>query len=289
MIRVQRSLEPPALTRVRGARLATAIQAYDAHGAPSGPLADALTGYDATNVKEGLYRGDQHKKCAWCERRRDFSSSPIEHYRPRNGAWRNEPGEPRRASPNHYGWLTWTWENLLFACARCNDAGHKANYFPLVEGTIELPTPPLPFPSPVLPTLFDVSAEQPLLINPALDSFLDHVRWVPSGTHLARRLWTWSPTHRTEQGRVTIKILKLAELSDEVTQHLVDHVLQGVTDVEQHMRGGRVRQAADRWQSVLALLEPDRNFTAATWCALTHWMDDVQLAVWELAPLPRSG
>jgi hypothetical protein len=88
---------------------------------------------------------------------------------------------------------------------------------------------------------------------------------------------------------VTIKILKLGELSDEVTQHLVDHVLQGVTDVEQHMRGGRVRQAADRWQSVLALLEPDRNFTAATWCALTHWMDDAQLVGWKLAPLPRPS
>jgi hypothetical protein len=287
VIRVQRdTTEPAALTRTRDSRLAIAMLAYDEHGAPSAPLADALTGYDAADLKKALYRA-QHKKCAWCERRRDFSSSPIDHYRPKNGAWRNEPGEPRSASHRHYWWLTWTWENLLFSCARCNDAGHKANYFPLLAGTDELPPPPRPFPSPVPPALFDVSVEQPLLIDPALGNFLDHVRWAPSSTHLARQLW--SPTHRTEQGRMTIKILKLEELIDEVTKHLIDNVLQGITDVEQHMRGRRFRQAAARWQSVLAFLEPERDFTAATWCALTHWMDDTRLSAWKLAPLLQPG
>lgn len=291
MIRVQRSPEPTALTTARARRLAAAMQAYAGRSGPSPELSETLTGYDARSVKETLY-ADQHKKCAWCERRRDFSSSPIEHFRPKNGAWRHLPGESSQISREHYWWLTWTWENLLFACQRCNDQGHKANYFPLVAGTAELPAPRSPLPA-VLPAAhFDLSAEKPRLLDPALDTFLDHVRWVPSNTHQARRLWTWSPRARTERGAATIKILKLEELADEIQQHLVDHVLQGVEDVEQHLRGRRTRQASERWDAVLRLLEPDRSFTSATWCALTRWVDDsaqlrAALAAAQLEAPPR--
>lgn len=286
MIRVRRTTEPVALARARTSRLPLASQIYSTYGAPSSRLADVLTGDDVAELKRTLFK-DQRKKCAWCERRRDFSSSPIEHYRPKNGAWRNEPGESRRASPAHYWWLTWTWENLLFACARCNDAGHKANYFPLLADTPEMSSPSSPFLASIPTEIFDVSAERPALLDPTVDAFLDHARWTPTNTQHARALWTWSPTHLTERGRLTIKILKLDELTDEVSAHLVRHVLRGVKDVELHLRGRRTRQAAERWASVLAMLAPEENFTAATWCALQHWMPEPQRVAWELAPIPR--
>ena len=286
MIRVQRTGEPQALIHARTTRLPDAVAAYEAHGAPSRVLSELLTGYNTRAIKLTLFV-DQHKKCAWCERQRDFSSSAVEHVRPKDSAWRHLPGEPRQVDAGHYWWLTWTWTNLVFACPRCNDRGHKANYFPLAANTSSIPTPLRPLPSPLPPALFDVSAEHPLLLDPAADVFLDHVRWVPSNTGQARNLWIWSPHPLTERGRATIRILKLDELADELQLHLVDHVLQGVTDVEQHMRGGRTRQAQDRWRAVLRLLEPDRSFTAATWCALTVWMDDARRTTWNLDPLPR--
>lgn len=138
MIRFVRSAEPPSLTRTRETRLAVAIAAYDAHGAPSKELSDCLDGYGGKAIKAALYR-DQRKKCAWCEQVCHFSSSPVEHYRPKGGARRHLPGQkPERLDPGHYWWLTWTWENLLFSCVRCNDRGHKANYFPLPTAPLDL-------------------------------------------------------------------------------------------------------------------------------------------------------
>lgn len=292
MIRVQRRPEPPTLAAARAIRLAAAVAAYNASGAPSSApssaLSDSLGGYDVKPVKQTLFES-QHKKCAWCERRRDFSSSPIEHYRAKDGAWRNLPGEPKRVSPGHYWWLTWSWENLLFACPRCNDPGHKANYFPLVPGTSEAPVPPRPVSSDLPVELFDLTCEQPLLLDPAIDTFLDHVRWVPSNTHLARRLWTWSPDPLTDRGRATIAILKLAELADELQRYLVDHVLRGVEEIEQHLKGKRRLQAISSWNALLTLLEPDRDFTAATWCALTRWAEPTWFTELGFASIPRPS
>ena len=75
MIRVHRSPEPQALTNARARGISGARLAFDTHGA-SAELSAALHGYGAESVKKTLF-ADQHKKCAWCERRRDFSSSPV--------------------------------------------------------------------------------------------------------------------------------------------------------------------------------------------------------------------
>lgn len=274
MILVQRRPEPPALARSRERRLEAAAAAFRDHGAPSTALSHELHGYDATGVKAVLFE-DQHKKCAWCEQRARFSSNPIEHYRPKDGAWRHLPGEAPRISPGHYWWLTWSWSNLLFACVTCNDRGHKANYFPLEPGSPEL-----------TPSSFDVSVERPLILDPAVDVFLDHVRWVPLNTKMARRLWTWSPRPLTERGRATIEILNLVDLAYDIEQHLLE-VLDLVDEVEQHASGRRWRQAAATWERVLESLSPTRRFTAATWCALTRWMDAARLTEWGLPPPPR--
>ena len=267
MIRVHRGPEPSALRTLRGKRLAM--------------VTPTLTGYNGRPVKEALFVA-QAKKCAWCERRRDYSSSPVEHYRPKDGAWRNLPGQPRRCSPGHYWWLTWSWENLLFACARCNDQGHKGNYFPLA-GSFEAPAPLK------RPTAVDLSAlarERPLLLDPASDTFLDHVQWVPVNPAQPRTLWNWTPRGLTKRGRVTISILRLRELADEVEDHLLDHVLPLVEELEQHMAGRRRTQGAKTWQRIANLLARDKSLTVATWCAITRWVPAAQVRTWRLPPLP---
>lgn len=273
MIRVVRTPEPSTLTRARRRRLVEAITAYDRRGAGTAELTQCLRGYDVAGVKRALFAA-QHKKCAWCERRRDFAESPVEHYRPKDGAWRNLPGQPRRVSATHYWWLTWTWENLLFACPRCNGKSHKGNYFPLTSGTAEARPAARPIGALASAVLPDVGGEHPLLLDPAADDFLDHVRWEPGNTTQPRELWTWTPRARTDRGAATIAILKLDELADEFERHLLDHVLPRVETVEQHLRGRRTVQARNAWTQTLRLLERDRSFTAATWCALSRWTNE---------------
>jgi hypothetical protein len=271
VIRIVRGGEPEALVRARDKHLAAAVAAYDAHGAPSMALSDCLDGYRIKTVKEALYLA-QRKKCAWCERVRDFSSSPVEHYRPKDGAWRHLPrARTNLVDGGHYWWLTWTWENLLFACARCNDRGHKANYFPLEAGSAACTPPPRPVEAFTISNI-DLSGERPMLLDPTIDSFLDHIRWKPSNTQFSRREWTWSPLALTPRGEATIAILKLDELADDVNMHLVGQVLPSIEEIEQHLEGRRRQQATRRWNALLAILEPDRPLTTASWCALERWM-----------------
>ena len=240
---------------------------------------------------------DQHKKCAWCERRQSFSSSPVEHVRPKDGAWRDVPEEPRPrrsrkgspTSPDHYWWLTWSWQNLLFSCVRCNDRGHKANYFPLAPGTAELGEPT--FVDEALPvSAFDTTGESPLLIDPTEPGFdfLDHVRWEPGQTTLARRLWIWTPKAISPRGDATIKILRLDELADEVRDHLVEAVLPSIEEIEKHFRGDRRADGAHRWATLLATaLARSAQFVAATWCGIDAWMAAAARRAWDLPDPPR--
>jgi hypothetical protein len=285
VIRVIRGPEPGVLASARTKGIEQAVAAYNEAGAPSEKLSSALKGYDGMGVKLALFLG-QRKKCAYCERRRDFSSSPVEHYRPKAGALRHRRGQTAKESKGHYWWLTWSWENLLFACPRCNDQGHKGNYFPLEEGSTEAEVLLRPATVEGAGTI-ELSIERPMLLDPSADSFLDHVRWEPLGTHLARSLWSWSPRGITERGRATIEILKLDELADDLQHHLTEQVLPKLEEVEQHLRGRRSQQAAASWQGVLRLLEPHHDFTAATWCALERWTPPQWLAERGLELLSR--
>lgn len=130
MIRIDRGPEPTPLIDARKTRLRAAVRAYNKHGPGSPDLTATLVGYNPPAVKDALFLA-QHKKCAWCETRPHYSSSPVEHYRPKAGAHRHDRGQTARIDDGHYWWLTWTWSNLLFSCPRCNDQGHKANFFPL--------------------------------------------------------------------------------------------------------------------------------------------------------------
>lgn len=291
MIRVHRSNEPRGLVRARGHRLGDAIAAYEAHGAPSQELSDTLKGYGSRATKKALFKA-QFKKCAWCEIRQPFSSSPVEHYRPKDGAWRHLPGQARRVDDGHYWWLTWTWTNLFFACSRCNDQAHKANHFPRVPGTLPAPTPTRPVQVPPATPFFDVSQERPLLLDPADPAVdpLDHVVWQPFDTKLARRLWKWVPRGLTDRGRATIAILRLDEFTDDVSDHLRVAVPPSIEETERHLQNGRKADGVQRWQTLLGdVLAPDSQLSAATWFALERWMPASERAKHGLTDPPRLG
>ena len=292
MNRIVRNREPEVLRVVRDRKLRL-IADLPSPKARAAHLAD----YDVKDVKEQLYL-DHHKKCAWCEQEAPYSSSPVEHFRPKRGAWRDVPELPRRTrptsqptSPDHYWWLTWTWENLLFSCGRCNDQGHKANYFPLIDAAVEAPAPDF-VDGALAPGAFDLTVEAPLLLDPTEPAFdfLDHVRWWPSQRDLPRKRWTWSPVARTARGDATIRILKLSELGDRVQGHLLRAVLPSIEEIEQHLRDGRVEQARARWATLLeSALRPSEPFTAATWCGLSEWLPDEARRPWGLSDPPRPA
>lgn len=108
--------------------------------------------YGDPTVKNRLV-ADQSKLCAYCE---SFvlhvGPGEIDHYRPIVACSRKK--KAHRIKPGYY-WLAYDWENLVFACKKCNQK--KSCYFPLKND----------------PTLGvsqqTIGQEQPLLINPYKD------------------------------------------------------------------------------------------------------------------------
>lgn len=142
--------------------------------------------YAHPSIKDAL-RAAQHHKCAYCETSNPRSHDVVEHFRPKSG-WRQNQGDP--LSRPQYFWLAYEWDNLLFACDLCNDAGHKQNLFPLAN--------PKQRASPTAPS---VAQEKPLLINPYTENPSEFIEWnrdVPR------------PRRRSRKGAATIQVFGLA-------------------------------------------------------------------------------
>lgn len=290
MIRIVRGPEPAGLRGARERRFRKAHAAYV--GGKS--VSELLRGYGTRATKLALWQA-QHEKCAYCEQRIRLSSSPVEHHRPKDGAWRHNRGTPKVVDSERYWWLTWSWENLLLSCASCNDRGHKANFFPLDPGTSPLPVPPKtplpPVPQPLPMSIWSTSSEHPLLLDPASPTVdpLDHIEWEPTFPHLARKQWKWAPTFRTPFGERTIDVLQLLDLADEVDDYLNRHVLPRVDSVDGHVVSNRLPLARQEWTKLVNDLvdDPKAQYRAATWCALDRWMPSASRTLYGLAQLTR--
>jgi uncharacterized protein (TIGR02646 family) len=141
--------------------------------------------YNCQAVKSAL-KTAQNNKCAYCETANIRSHDVVEHYRPKLG-WRNIKKD-KLVKPGYF-WLAYDWNNLLFACDMCNDAGHKQNIFTITNHKTRA-TPPA----------FDVSKEKPLLIDPYTEDPEDHIEW---SQDLPRE------KNASRKGRVTIDVFKL--------------------------------------------------------------------------------
>lgn len=165
MIRVNRTAPPKNLTRY-GQRwtddLLAAIEQHRQGGKK--PTNTLWNKYNKPYVKKAL-QDLFHNKCAYCESKILHIDYPhIEHYRPK--------------SENKYPHLTFDWQNLLLACAKCNGKEHKGNKFPLEEG----------------------DENRPLLINPCEDDPAQHLYFEQA------RL---APLAESKRGAQTIELLGL--------------------------------------------------------------------------------
>lgn len=115
MIKVGRGAEPKTLRRngLRWRADLLRLQA-DPQATPV-QIRKAEGKYNHPEVKAAL-RAMFAEKCAYCEHAISVGYyGDIEHFR------------PKALFPD----LTFSWTNLLFSCAICNNAAHKADYFPL--------------------------------------------------------------------------------------------------------------------------------------------------------------
>lgn len=135
MIRIARVPEPDELARARRRQLARAVLARRGGQRPG------FDEYNLASVRHGLYEA-QHAKCPYCERAIGRAGTPIEHFRPRQGADRGDPFTGRHdVKADRYWWLAWSWNNLLLSCATCHSATFKGNWFPLEPGSPEIEIP----------------------------------------------------------------------------------------------------------------------------------------------------
>jgi len=111
MIRVLRGSEPTILARKKAAWTAALLNA-----ATKDQERRAESKYRHIGIKEALVKMF-HGKCAYCESKiTHVDYGHIEHFRPK--------------SLPQFKCLTFNWNNLFLACARCNGPEFKADSFP---------------------------------------------------------------------------------------------------------------------------------------------------------------
>ncbi len=113
-------------------------------------ISDSIYGH--ADVKKAL-TDLQKGICCYCESHYDVTGyGEVEHFRPKGG-WKQDKEDKKLHHPGYY-WLAYKWENLMYACKKCN-LTYKKNFFPLEEPNKRFKEDTL-----------DISLEKPLLINP---------------------------------------------------------------------------------------------------------------------------
>lgn len=109
--------------------------------------------YKLSDIKDKL-DNLYHHKCAYCENK--VEQGHVEHYRPKN----------------HYPWLAYSWDNLIYGCPTCNQ--FKGTHFDIVGKRVTPPT--------ITDDLSEINTwssqrydrlEKPMFLNPERDDLKD--------------------------------------------------------------------------------------------------------------------
>jgi uncharacterized protein (TIGR02646 family) len=157
--------------------------------------------YAAAPIKDALWKA-QHRKCCFCEQKRERAYASVEHFRPKTKA-RGADGRLEWG----YWWLAYRIENLFFACMNCN--GPKRDWFPVATGTTRTPPGVLPWSG--APT------EQAMVVDPGHEDPEQHIQFVKHPV-----TGRWRIAARTERGEVTIRLTTLDR--DDLDELRDDHL-----------------------------------------------------------------
>lgn len=154
-------------------------EAEDAHDAGDKPeISDTYKTGSVKRALERLFRG----KCAYCEHKPAVGAAwDVEHFRPKSAVVEDSD------HPGYY-WLAYTWTNLYFSCALCNQsrkdpklwgeaggdgaASGKIHQFPLSDPTTRVMAHD---------AAQDLDDEARLLIDPCADEPADHLKFLATG------------------------------------------------------------------------------------------------------------
>ena len=157
--------------------------------------------YGHTSVKTAL-RGEQDKKCCFCEKDQSDEYGVVEHFRPKGG-YKSSKNQNKLNRPGYY-WLGYEWKNLYFVCSRCNSSAYKGNLFPLADESKRAKS-----------HHDDIRSETPLLIDPA-------GRKDPRKHIIFENQF---PGGRTKYGKKTIRICGLdREALNDKRKELIDDI-----------------------------------------------------------------
>ncbi|NVJ64646.1 MAG: hypothetical protein HWD84_10525 [Flavobacteriaceae bacterium] len=156
--------------------------------------------YGHKEIKNRL-KESQYGKCAFCERNVEATSSgDVEHFRPKKAWVQNEKEDYN--GPGYY-WLSYNYDNLLFACEICNRR-NKENLFPLRRPQNRV----LNHHQPQL-----LQKEKPFFINPIYENPREKIRFVGA---LA------TGVDKNHRGKKTIAALGLNRKGEKGTSNLYE-------------------------------------------------------------------
>lgn len=148
MIKVNRTAEPPSLEQNgntwKTEYLAARVEEENNPTETNKKRRKQVEGrYNQTDVRQAL-NAMFHRKCAFCERKRDYAH--IEHFKPKTT----------------FADQCFEWKNLLLACEVCNGPAYKGTLFPVdTNGSALLINPCLEDPNTHLDFLFEEDALHP--------------------------------------------------------------------------------------------------------------------------------
>lgn len=230
MIPLERTTEPAKLRAKRPGKI------DEARSAIAAGIKPRFTGYGDDGVKDLLFEG-QHRKCAYCEKREEQAKyREAEHYRPKSRYW----------------WLTWTWENLLFACIDCNRE-YKRDQFPLADESARLQ-----------PESGPPQNEQPHIIDP-YDPAIDPRAEIEFRRERVQGKERWRPHGRTERGQATVRLCGLDRpgLIELYNRHVRDFVRPRVERFLAATHTEDARAIIEAWSMLKrGMLAPGQEFCA---------------------------
>ena len=245
MIKIAKPAPPPA-SLLTGIRLtAENCTAFDLHPddyrSGARKFAFKKSVYGPKGVKDALKR-DQHHKCCFCEARFDANyKGDVEHFRPKGAVTFGDS----KVLPGYY-WLAYSWYNLYYACADCNQY-RKGSQFPLVDEATR-----------ARDHHSSIDREVPLLMD-------------PSGPEDPRRRIYFKsdvPVWSSELGRITIKTLALdreaLNLSRRTHLEMLESLLTIVRLLDNDARPEAAAAVLDARKRLAAAVLPPAVFAAAS-------------------------
>lgn len=197
--------------------------------------------YGPESIKAAL-KAAQHRKCCYCESIFDANyAGDVEHFRPKGAV-----GSGRTKILPGYYWLAYSWSNLFYACADCNQYRKRAA-FPLADAANRARS-----------HHDDIALEDPLLLDPS----------GPRDPRQHIRFNADVPTWTSTAGRETVVRIKLDRegltLSRRRHFRLLEILLLVIRLHGTSTHPDKVAAVADARRDLKAAILPEALFSAAS-------------------------